>query len=224
MKTAMTMAAVALVAACPAIARAQMGGHPGEQAKDAKAAQERKADQQQQRAPRETVTATLNGKKVTVEYGRPALAGRTLDQLMAKLGPDRVWRAGENQVTTLTAESDVMIGGKRVPAGKYSLYLYLPEGGDWHLLLNKDPGIPLKQIYAAAPPDLASELWPRLDGYDKIATTEVLRVPLRRAAAAEPMDRFLIGLAPAKGGASSIAFTWGDQTWSTDVSAATASK
>lgn len=222
MKTAMTMAALALVAAGPAVARAQMGGHPGEQAKDPKAAQERKADQpqQQQRAPRETVTATLNGRKVTVEYGRPALAGRTLDQLMAKLGPDRVWRAGENQVTTLTAESDVVIGGKRVPAGKYSLYLYLPEGGDWHLLLNSNPGIPLKEIYAAAPPDVANELWPRLDGYDKITATEVLRVPLRRTTAAEPADRFLIGLAPARDGASSISFTWADQTWTTDLKAA----
>jgi hypothetical protein len=220
MKTALTMAALAFAAAGPATARAQMGGPPREQAKDARAAQERTADQQQQqRAPRETVTAMLDGRKVAVEYGRPALAGRTLDQLMAKLGPDRVWRAGENQVTTLTTESDVLIGGKRVPAGKYSLYLYLPEGGDWHLLLNSDPGIPLKEIYAAAPPNLAGELWPRLDGYDKVSATEVLRVPLKRSAAPEPMDRFLIGLAPAKDGASSISFAWADQAWTTDVKA-----
>jgi Protein of unknown function (DUF2911) len=216
MKTATTLAAMAFAASGTVPARAQMGAP----AKEAPAAEEKKAAPQQQRAPRETVTATLNGKKVTVDYGRPALAGRTLDQLMAKLGTDRVWRAGENQVTTLTTETGLMIGGKRVPAGKYSLYLHLPEGGDWHLLLNSNPGIPLKEIYAAAPPDVANELWPRLDGYDKVAATEVLRVPLKRTTAAEPMDRFLIGLAPAKGGASSISFTWGDQTWTTDITSA----
>jgi hypothetical protein len=154
----------------------------------------------QDRAPREQQSALLNGKKVTVDYGRPALNGRTLDQLLSKLGADRVWRAGENQVTTLTTESDVTIGGKKVPAGKYSLYLYLPQGGDWHLLLNTNPGIPLKEIYAAAKPEVANELWPRLDGYEKVAASEVLRVPLRRVPAAAPQEKFLISMEPAKGG------------------------
>ena len=104
--------------------------------------------QQQQRAPREQPGTTLNGKKVTVDYGRPSLNGRTLDALMSKLGPDRVWRAGENQVTTFTTEAPVTIGGKNLAAGKYSLYLMLPQGGDWNLLLNTDPGIPLKQLWA----------------------------------------------------------------------------
>jgi hypothetical protein len=175
----------------------------------------------QERAPREQVTALLNGKKVTIDYGRPALKGRTIDQLRAKLGADRVWRAGENQVTTLNTETDVLIGGKKVPAGKYSLYLTLPEGGDWHLLLNTNPGIPLKEIYAAAKPEVANELWPRLDGYDKVIASEVLRVPLKRAAApATPAENFRIALEPAKAGASAITFTWGDQSWTTDLKAA----
>jgi hypothetical protein len=67
---------------------------------------------------------------------------------------------------------------------------------------------------------VANELWPRLDGYDKITASEVLRVPLKRSAAAEPMERFLIGLAPAKSGASAITFTWGDQSWTTNIQAA----
>jgi hypothetical protein len=174
----------------------------------------------QDRAPREQVTATLNGKKVTVDYGRPALKGRTVDQLKAKLGADRVWRAGENQVTTLNTESDILVGGKKVAAGKYSVYLMLPEAGDWHLLLNTNPGIPLKEIYAAAGPEVANELWPRLDGYDKVAASEVLRVPLKRRTPAEPMEKFLISLEPAKAGASAITFTWGDQSWTTDLKAA----
>lgn len=190
----------------------------------AAAAQERPAEparqEQQQRAPREQVTALINGKKVTVEYGRPGLRGRTVEQLLAQLGPDRVWRAGTDQVTTFTTEADILVGGKRVPAGKYSLYLHHPAGADWQLLLNTDAGVPLKTIFAAAPPEMADALWPRLDGYEKIAATEVARVPLERAAAAEPMERFLIGLAPARAGVSSITFTWGDQSWTAELRAA----
>ena len=179
------------------------------------------AQQQQQRTPREQPGTTLNGKKVTVDYGRPSLNGRTLDALMAKLGPDRVWRAGENQVTTLNTEGALTIGGKHVAAGKYSLYLTLPESGSWNLLLNTNPGIPLKEIYAAAGPDVANELWPRLDGYDKVAASEVLRVPLKKAAApATPAEKFLISFDPPMGGATAITFTWGDQSWTTDIKAA----
>jgi hypothetical protein len=178
---------------------------------------------QRERAPRETVTATLDGAKVTVEYGRPSLNGRTLDQLLTQLDKTRVWRAGANQVTTLDVVGGVTIGGTKVAAGKYSLYLFLPEGGgDWNLIVNTDPGIALKKIYAAAPPEVADALWPRLDGYDKIAATEVARIPLKKAPApSAPMDRFLIGLSPkSKEGVSAITFTWGDQSWTADIKAA----
>jgi hypothetical protein len=178
------------------------------------------AQQAQERAPREQPSALLNGKKVTVEYGRPALKGRTLAELTAKLEKDRVWRAGENQVTKFSTESDILIGGQKVPAGKYTLYLQLPEGGNWHLLLNTNPGIALKEIYPPAGPDVANELWPRLDGYDKIKATEVLRVPLKRVTGAAAQDKFLITFEPAKGGVSAITFTWGDQSWTTDIKAA----
>src|SRR5688572_32422807 len=85
--------------------------------------------------PRETVTALLNGKKVAVEYGRPALGGRKMAELLGQLPADRVWRAGENQATTLTTDTDILVGGKRVPAGKYTLYVHAPATGDYSLIL-----------------------------------------------------------------------------------------
>ena len=36
------------------------------------------------------------------------------------------------------------------------------------------------------------------------------------------MERLLIGLAPAKDGASSITVTWGDQAWTADIRPAAA--
>jgi len=174
---------------------------------------------QQDRAPRETVTATLNGKKVTVEYGRPALRGRAVKDLLSQLPANRVWRAGVDQATTLTTEGDILIGGKRVPAGKYTLYLHAPEAGTYELLVNRDLGVPLKSIFAGAPADRADLLWPHIDDYPSIQDKEVARIPLKSAPPASAMDRFLIGLAPATGGASAITLTWGDQSWTADVRA-----
>ena len=176
---------------------------------------------QPDRAPRETVTAQLNGKKVAVEYGRPSLRGRTVKDLLAQLPANRVWRAGVDQATTLTTDADILVGGKPVPAGKYTLYLYAPESGTYELLVNRDLGVPLKSIYAAAPPAVADALWPHINDYPSVKDKELARIPLKSAAAAPgASDRFLVALTPAVGGVSALTLSWGDQSWTTDVKAA----
>jgi hypothetical protein len=164
-------------------------------------------------SPRETATGTVGGKKVSVEYGRPSLRGRKLEALIAQLPADRIWRAGDNQVTTLTTEGDLMVDGKRVPAGKYSVYVHIPESGAWALVLNSDPGIALGKIWPQAPADMQSALWPRLDGYANVADKEVARVTMTKGAAAKPAELFTIAFAPA-GQASTLTLAWGDDSWS----------
>src|SRR5512136_2819094 len=66
--------------------------------------------------PRGAAVTTLGGKKITIDYGRPALKGRDLGTLMKQLPADRMWRAGENQVTTFSTEAAVTVGGQKVPA------------------------------------------------------------------------------------------------------------
>lgn len=175
---------------------------------------------QSPRAPRETKTATVNGKKVSVEYGRPGLNGRTVTELLSKLPANRVWRAGVDQATTLTTEADLLIGGKKVPAGKYTLYLHAPTSGTYELLVNSDPGVPLKTIFPAAPAAIADALWPHIEDYPTIQAKEMARIPLKSVPPAAPMEQFLIGLTPATGGVSGITLTWGDQSWTTDIRAA----
>jgi DUF2911 family protein len=174
----------------------------------------------EERAPRETAKAMVNGKSVAVEYGRPALGGRKMSELLGQLPGDRIWRAGMDQATTLTTETDLMVGGKRVPAGKYTVYVHAPADGDYSLVLNSNRGVALKTIFPAAPPALADALWPHIEDYESVKATEVLRVPLRKGTAAEPVDRFLIALAPARDGASSMTLTWGGESWTTDLRAA----
>lgn len=168
------------------------------------------------RAARETVTAQIGGHKVSVEYGRPALRGRALADLLGQLGPDRMWRAGVDQATTFTTPVDLMIGEARVPAGKYTVYLHAPASGAYSLVLNSDPGVALKTIFPQAPAELADALWPR-PSYAEIASREVARIPLTSAKAVAPMDRFLVAMEPAVNGVSALTLTWGDQSWTTGV-------
>lgn len=167
--------------------------------------------------PRGAATATILGKKVSVDYGRPALKGRSLGELLKQLPADRMWRAGENQVTTFTTEADLTIGGKRVPAGKYTLYVHAPESGEWALALNKDPGVPLGTIWDKAPANLKNEPWPHLADYEKAAAaTEVVRAPMKPGQASPTAELFTIHLKPASDGAL-MTLSWGDQSWLLDI-------
>jgi hypothetical protein len=171
---------------------------------------------QQPPNPRGTATTTVNGKTVTIDYGRPSLKGRKFEELMKGLQADRIWRAGENQVTTLDTPIDLMIGNQKVPAGKYSLYVHIPATGDSSLVVNRDLGIELKKIWAEAPPALAKEPWPNLmGGYDKIAGKEVARVKLEISTPKDPVEMFTITLPP--GGSGNLMLAWGDKSWSAPI-------
>ena len=172
-----------------------------------------------QRVPRETASANVGGKKVEINYGRPALKGRPLGDLMKQLPEDRIWRAGENEVTILKTEGDLTLGAKKVAAGSYSVYVHIPESGDWSLVLNSDPGIELAKLVPNRefPPERASLRWPRLDGYTKnVADKEVARAAMKPASVSAPADAFLIALAAAKGSAT-LTMSWADKSYSIDL-------
>jgi len=169
---------------------------------------------------RGTATATVSGKKITIDYGRPTLHGRALGDLLKQLSEDRVWRSGDDQVTTLTTETDLDLGGKKVKAGKYSLYVHLPVDGSRNLILNTDLGQPLGKIFAGAPDNMKNAPWPYIGNYQaSIAAKEVARAPMKKETVAAPVDMFTVDLAPSKDGAS-LKLSWGDESWSIDLKAA----
>ncbi len=171
-------------------------------------------------APRGAASATIGGHSVSIDYGRPSLKGRSFDELAKQLAADRMWRAGSEQVTTITCAGDVLVGGKKVPAGKYSLYVHAPAEGDHSLVLNKDLGVALGKIWAKAPADMKNEPWPHVDDYTAaIGSQEVVRVPLKKGAPKEPTDLFTITLDPTKAGAT-LTLSWGERSWSLDLAAA----
>jgi len=167
--------------------------------------------------PRGAASATVGGKKVSVDYGRPALKGRELDALLKQLPADRMWRAGENQVSTLITEGDLLVGGKRVSAGKYSLYVHAGENGAWDFVLNRDLGLPLGKMWPQAPENMKNEPWPHYEDYSKsIAGSEVVRVPMKSATAPQAADMFTMGFTPS-GQGQLLTLAWGTQAWSVDL-------
>lgn len=86
-------------------------------------------------SPHETTELTLNGKKITVTYGRPYMKGRKV--VGGELVPyDKVWRTGADEATVLTTEADMMIGNLAVPKGSYAIFT-LPSESGWKLIVNK---------------------------------------------------------------------------------------
>jgi hypothetical protein len=161
--------------------------------------------------------AKVGGKTVSIDYGQAKLGGRSLDEMMKGLPADGVWRAGRDQVTTITTEAPIAIGGKSIPAGKYSLYVPVGKDGVYSLAINKNLGVALKTIFAAAPPAMANEPWPYLEDYEKnIGKEEIARVALTPGKTASSVDPFAITLTP-KGMGATLTRAWGDKSFSTEI-------
>jgi hypothetical protein len=90
-----------------------------------------------------------DGKWIDITYGRPMLRGR---QAFAGTGKDfgkstsvqipgipaaPVWRAGADVSTRLKTEVPLVIGGKTVPAGEYTLFIDLKQPTEWTFIVSR---------------------------------------------------------------------------------------
>ena len=171
-----------------------------------------------QMAPRDTAKAMLGGHSVAVEYGQPALKGRDLGALVSQLPEDRMWRAGSEQVTTFTAEAPVMVGGKTVPAGTYSVYIHCGDNNAFSFVLNEVVGQPLGKIWDQAPAEMAKEPWPHFAYSKEIGSSEVARVAMKQGQSGTSRDLLTFAFEE-KGPAAILTMSWGDQSWSVPVKA-----
>ncbi len=79
-------------------------------------------------------TGSMEGVDVTITYGRPKVRGRSIFGALVPWG--EVWRAGANEATTITFDAPAKVAGRDVAAGTYALF-FLPESGEWELILNR---------------------------------------------------------------------------------------
>lgn len=137
--------------------------------------------------PRGTAELMLKGKAVSVEYGRPALKGRTVEQLLGKLKPGGVWRLGADKSTTFSTDLDLAFDDVTVPKGVYSLWARKEADKSWKLVFNKQHG------------QWGTEHDPALD---------LFSVPVKESKAAKAEEQVTLTLTSAAG-AGVLSIQWG---------------
>ncbi len=146
---------------------------------------------------RGTSSISIGGKKVSVEYGRPSLKGKTVAEEIDRLKPGDFWRLGANKSTTFSNAVDLQFGEATVPAGEYSLWAQRESENSWKLVFNKQHG-----------------QW----GTDHDASQDLVSVPLKETKASNSAETVTINLSKS-GGGGVIAIQWGDMKLSTSFKA-----
>lgn len=135
-------------------------------------------------SPPAKATAAIGGKNITIDYSAPSKRNRVI---MGELVPyGKVWRTGANAATTLTTDTDVMIGNVHVPAGKYSLYT-IPGEKEWTLIVNKQTGQSGTQ-------------------YDE--AQDLGRVKMKVTPVKDTVETFVIGVEPGTANRATLTLTW----------------
>ena len=150
--------------------------------------------QQNRPSPADTATYSFaDGKKVTIAYSRPSAKGR---KIMGELVPyGKVWRTGANEATSMTTDTDLLIGGKTVPAGKYTLYT-LPGESAWKLIVNKQTG-----------------QWGTK--YDE--AQDLVRVDMQAGKTSGPVEQFTISFDKSGGDSAKLKLEWENTSATVDV-------
>lgn len=109
------------------------------------------------------------GKTIKTNYSSPRTNGRKIYGALVPFG--QVWRTGANEATTFVTTSDLVVGGKLVPAGSYTIFT-VPTVGNWTLIVNRKTGewgIPYK--------------------YE---SNELARIDMRTTKLSSPVENFVI--------------------------------
>src|SRR5271168_4032220 len=135
------------------------------------------------------------GKTIKTDYSSPRMKGRKIYGDLVPFG--EVWRTGANEATTFVASADVMVGGKAVPAGSYTIFT-VPGADKWTLIVNKKTGewgIPYK--------------------YE---SDELVRVDMKVSKLPAPVENFTIAY-DKSGSSCSLRMDWETTRASVDISA-----
>jgi Protein of unknown function (DUF2911) len=144
------------------------------------------------------------GKWIEIIYGRPGLKGRTnIFGSGANYGKDvnagaPVWRAGANVTTRLRTEVPLVIGGKTVAPGEYSVFIDLKEGAWTFVLSNWDA----QKTYD---PNNKAALW---GSFNYTPDKDVVRVPMKLAKSMMSVEQLTWSFANMTATGGEIAIMW----------------
>jgi len=115
------------------------------------------------------------GKWIEVTYGRPIKRGRNLfggagSSYGKTVNPDApVWRAGANVSTQLNTEAPIVINGKTIAPGMYTMFIDL-KPNNWTLIVST------WKAQKDYDPNNKAELW---GAYDYTPDKDVARAPMK---------------------------------------------
>ena len=134
--------------------------------------------------------STVAGAGIVVDYGTPMKRGRDIFGNVVRWG--EVWRTGANRATHFTTSRGLVLGDPasgrtlEVPAGEYTLFS-VPAADGGVLIVNRQTG---------------------QNGTSYDAARDLGRVPMRRAAVAQPVERFTIEVDPAGASGGVLRILW----------------
>ena len=94
-------------------------------------------DKSKRPSPPATATGKIGAAAVTIDYSSPSVKGRKIFGGLLPYG--KLWRAGANEATIFQTDKDLMVEGKKLPAGKYSFFA-TPGENEWVIFFNSETG------------------------------------------------------------------------------------
>lgn len=153
--------------------------------------------QEKRLSPHETISARISGDRITLTYGRPYTVkpGTTeVRKIWGGLVPyGEPWRLGADEATLLITQKPLVVDGKTIPAGAYTLYMIPEENGASQLAFSTQLGgwgIPVDQSH-----DLA-------------------RVDLTKTALDKPVDEFTMTVGKGPSGGGELKMMWENTEYS----------
>lgn len=86
-----------------------------------------------------SVSQTIDGTTISIEYSRPRLRGRDPvfgERRRSVVHWGEVWTPGANYATTLEVSKPITLSGRAVGKGKYSMWLIPAATGPWTMVLD----------------------------------------------------------------------------------------
>ncbi|MEO5890925.1 MAG: DUF2911 domain-containing protein [Ferruginibacter sp.] len=142
-------------------------------------------DKSKRPSPPAKVTSKLSGgATVTVDYSQPSVKGRTIGKDLEPMD-GQVWRTGANEATVFETDKDIMVMGKKLPAGQYGLFTIF-KGDDVTVIFNK-----------------TARQW---GAFKYKAEDDVLRVSTKATKATTPSEKLVFTVS-----AKAVSFVWGNK-------------
>lgn len=139
-----------------------------------------------QASPKSTVFQTVGLTDVEIVYSRPAARGRAVFGNLVPFG--KIWRTGANENTIISFSDDVVIDGKTLPKGKYSLYT-VPKIENWEVI-----------FYST------TNNWGNPETWDE--SKVVLRTTVKEEAVQRAVESFTIGIGNLTADSATLDMAW----------------